>query len=114
MHLNIELGVLVRHCVIEDELPVMGVVGVSRNGILDKKSGKLLYIHILVVSSKSLVSNHEIIVNNTEKIFTSNPAICSLIRYAKTSAQVYELITEDELDTYNYFIESDDPQIAQA
>lgn len=84
----------------------MGVIGVFKKGIdFEKTIPEPVKVVILIIVPKNrfdhLVKVHTVFSN----IFKNRPAVLAQIVKAKSEVEVFEILTEDELDSQNYFLD---------
>ncbi|MCG8571933.1 MAG: PTS sugar transporter subunit IIA [Spirochaetes bacterium] len=96
------------HGTMEMEDNILGVIGICKNGVdFNSPDDKPVKIVILIVTPKNHYDKHLEVLATVARMFGSNPQLRNQIIDARSAAEVYEILTQEEVDLHNYFLEDD-------
>lgn len=104
---NIGGGIAIPHGRVTIDDDIIGVVGIFKKGLdyVSPISDEPVKIVVLMVTPENDYDRHLKVLSAIAKIFGKTPYLKQKLLRARSASEVYELITEKDLDEHNYFID---------
>jgi mannitol/fructose-specific phosphotransferase system IIA component (Ntr-type)/Kef-type K+ transport system membrane component KefB len=109
-------GFMIPHGAIEEGSEVMGVLGISREGIdLDAPDGRPVHAIVLLATPAHEKNRHLEILAAFASAITRNPNLREQLYHARSAARAYEILHADDTEDFNYFLdETMAPSVSKA
>ncbi len=104
---GLEQGVAVPHGIIQEGTDIIGVMGLSKQGLdFQARDKKPVHLLILLLTPKELASKHLKVMAEMLKL-VENKKVQDRIFNANSAADIYEAIKESEMVDFNYFLDEE-------
>ena len=106
----LEGGLAVPHGELPEGSPMVGVMGVSADGLhVDTPDGRPLHCVVLLATPRGERERHLAVLAALARTVGANPTIQQQLYNAKTPAHVYEILHVEEMEEdFNYFLDDED------
>lgn len=97
-------GIAIPHGTVPSGPDIQGVLGISKEGILFDDDSPPVHLIILIVTPTNHRDKHIKVLSSVTRMLTNEVVRVGLFN-AKSASQAYEIISSEELETFNYFLD---------